>query len=146
MLWATICQLLAHKFARDWGFSFITSSPRYPQSNGLSERFVQTVKKMMGKTLEDGKEPHLAILEYRNTPVSGISYSFAQLLMNRRLKDKLPTTWNLLNSELRKSAGTRLEMRQRKQKYYMIMRQSHWNRLLLVVMSVCYWATRGTML
>ena len=70
-----------HNFAATWGFSLVTSSPLYPKLNGQSERFVQTVKNMMRKTMKEGKEPHLALLEYRNTPLSGISYSPAQLLM-----------------------------------------------------------------
>ena len=32
-------------FSKEWDFSFITTSPRYAQSNGLVERNVQTVKK-----------------------------------------------------------------------------------------------------
>ena len=37
-------------FAKTWGFTHITSSPRYPQSNGLSERTVQTVKRLLERT------------------------------------------------------------------------------------------------
>ena len=31
-------------FAREWGFNHVTNSPQYPQSNGLAERAVRSVK------------------------------------------------------------------------------------------------------
>ena len=39
------------KFAKDWGFQSITSSPKYAQSNGEAERAVQTIKSLLKKTL-----------------------------------------------------------------------------------------------
>ena len=39
-----------HQFASEWNIKLTTSSPLYPQSNGQSERFVQTVKQMLKKT------------------------------------------------------------------------------------------------
>ena len=36
-------------FASQWGFKYVTSSPHVPQSNGLAERFVQTVKAILKK-------------------------------------------------------------------------------------------------
>ena len=64
-----------HEFARDWGIKVTTSSPVYPQSNGQAERFVQTLKKLFKKADEDGCDPYLALLEYRNTPITSLEYS-----------------------------------------------------------------------
>ena len=60
------------QFARGWGFKVSTSSPRYPQSNFMSERTIQTINNLLRKVCEDGSDPYLALLEYRNTAVSGL--------------------------------------------------------------------------
>ena len=60
-------------FAVEWDFEIKPSSPEYPQSNGQSERMIGTVKQLMRKALEESKDIHLALLEYRNTPVAGLS-------------------------------------------------------------------------
>ena len=75
------------QFAEGYGFTHVTSSPRYPQSNGEAERAVQTVKRMWKKA----KDPYLALLSYRNAPLQN-GYSPSQLLMGRRLNTRLPTT------------------------------------------------------
>ena len=49
----------------------ITSSPDYPQSNGLAEAVVGILKKLMEKSVKDGKLWNYGLLEYRVTPVSG---------------------------------------------------------------------------
>ena len=41
-------------FAKEWNFKHVTSSPYYPQSNGLVERFIQTVKQSLGKARASG--------------------------------------------------------------------------------------------
>ena len=43
---------------------------------------------------------HLALLAYRNTPISGLEYSPAQLLMSRVLKDRLSTATRLLSPKV----------------------------------------------
>ena len=106
------------QFAQDWGFVLTTSSPRYPQSNGQSERFVQTVKNYLKKTHSEGKDVYTALLEYRATPIAGISASPVQLLMSRRLKTKLPTTSNLLKPAVVEDARNRLVSRQQRQKQF----------------------------
>ena len=80
------------KFASSWGFRITVSSLRYPQSNGMSERAIGTIKQLLRKA----EDLYIALLEYRNTPVSGIGLSPSQMLNSRRRNSKLPTTAKLL--------------------------------------------------
>ena len=80
------------EFAREYGFKHITSSPRYPQSNGLAERTVQTAKNLMKKAKVERKDFQFGLLDYRNTPIEEIGLSPAQMFMGRRTRTKLPTT------------------------------------------------------
>ena len=78
-------------FAREYGFTHITSSPRYPQSNGESERAVITIKQLLNKS----EDPYKAMLSYRSTPVAN-GYSPAELLFSRKIKKK--KTFQLVQS------------------------------------------------
>ena len=80
------------QFANTWEFVHSTSSPRYPQSNGLAEKAVQTAKRIVMKATASGRDPYIALLEYRTTPISDCGKSPAQLLMSRRLRYILPST------------------------------------------------------
>ena len=62
-------------FAICWKFAHVTSSPKYPQLNGLAEKTVQTAKKMLEKAKRDRKDPYLSLLERRNTPVANYKSS-----------------------------------------------------------------------
>ncbi len=79
-------------FAEEYGFKHVTSSPRYPQSNGQAERAVQTVKKMLKKS----SDPCLALLNYRATPLPWCKLSPAQLLMGRPLRTRVPVVTDQL--------------------------------------------------
>lgn len=72
-------------FAQEYGFTHITSSPRYPQANGEAERAVATVKGLW----KGGGEKIKALLTYRATPLEN-GYSPAQLLMGRQLRTTMP--------------------------------------------------------
>uniref|UniRef100_A0A3Q3K1Q2 Integrase catalytic domain-containing protein n=1 Tax=Monopterus albus TaxID=43700 RepID=A0A3Q3K1Q2_MONAL len=87
------------QFAEQWDFQHTTSSPHYPQSNGLAEKTVQAAKRILTKAREDRKDPYLSLLEYRNTPVDGLK-SPAQILMSRRLRSILPTTTSQLRPQV----------------------------------------------
>ena len=66
-------------FASLYGFSHVTSNPRYPQSNGLAERTVKTVKGL----LEQPTDLYLALLTSRDTPFPWCGLSPAELLIGR---------------------------------------------------------------
>ena len=72
-------------FSTDWQFQHITSSPRYPQSNGEVERAVQTMKTVLNKSSDE----YLALLNHRDTPFHH-GYSPAQLSMGRKLRTRVP--------------------------------------------------------
>ncbi len=77
-------------FADEWGFNHITSSPRYPRSNGFIERTVQTVKNIMSKCKASGQDFQLALLIWRTTPIDQLLKSPSELLNKRKYRDNLP--------------------------------------------------------
>ena len=108
------------RFAKAYEFHHVTSSPRFPQSNGLAERTVQTAKKLLKKAYEDKKDPYLAILELRNTPIPGVGLSPTQLLMGRRTRSIIPIKSTLLTPMTynTKEVQSALTARQQTQKEY----------------------------
>ncbi|KAL0148076.1 hypothetical protein M9458_056616 [Cirrhinus mrigala] len=98
-------------FASDYGFTHITSSPRYPQANGEAERAVATVKGLW----KGGEEKTKALLTYRATPLEN-GYSPAQLLMGRALRTTIPQLPTVLNPRWPKIKGFRKSERRAKEK------------------------------
>ena len=89
-------------FAKHWDIQPIFTSPYHAQSNGMVEKAVGIVKTLFKKANEENKKPVVALLEYRNSPVTGLGLSPAQLLFNRRLRTKLPICKKLLNAKIPK--------------------------------------------
>lgn len=78
-------------FAKKWDFKHIMSSPRYPQSNGMAEQTVQTVKKLIKKALQNGQHLYLALLNFRTSPTVDGCPSPAFRLMQRNPRTLLPS-------------------------------------------------------
>ena len=72
-------------FAKLWGFEIITSSPRFPQSNGQAESAVHTAKRLIVKC----SNWKMGVLSYNSTPLKN-GYSPAELLMGRKLRTTVP--------------------------------------------------------
>ena len=101
-------------FAKAYDFSHVTSSPRYPQSNGEAERAVQTVKALLTK---DDSDPYLGLLAYRTAPLEN-GFSPAELLMGRQLNSRLPVTQTQLepNRKDLSSLGEKEQVQRQKQR------------------------------
>ena len=85
-------------FAKEWDFLHTTSSPHYPQSNGLAENAVKIVKNLIRKTQHSGQDIHRALQVYRSSPLA-CGKSPAELLYNRRIRSNLPMVDSLLDNQ-----------------------------------------------
>ncbi|XP_053154028.1 uncharacterized protein K02A2.6-like isoform X1 [Hemicordylus capensis] len=106
------------QFAQEWGFEQCFSSPGYPQSNGMAERAICSIKQLIRKAEDTQVDLYMALLEYRNTPVTGMEYSPAQMLMGRMLRSKLPVTTDLLCPKIPHGIYEGLQRVQKRQKYF----------------------------
>ena len=114
-------QLVSREFRRfteEWEFKHVTSSPHHHKSNGKAESAVKVTKSLFKKALRDGRDPWLALLEYRNTPVETIGSSPAQRLMSRRTKTLMPTASTLLRPQVVSGVEKKIELKRQKAKSY----------------------------
>ena len=77
----------------------MTSSPRYPRSNGKAENTVKTAKLITKKALEAKCDVYLALLDFCNTHSEYLHSSPAQRMFGRRTQTLLPLSPSLLQPE-----------------------------------------------
>lgn len=125
------------EFAKDWNFTIITRSPEYPQSNGQAEKAVGIAKGIIKKSVEDKVDFYIPLLEYRNTPIPGLGWSPAQVLMSRICRSKIPTKSELLKPEVAKGVKEMLQnIKLKVSKYYN--RQAHQREPIMTGERVVY--------
>ena len=78
------------KFAKDWGFQDIMSSPGNHQANGEAEAAVKIIPRPFLKCRATHEDPYLGLLNLRNAPTEGMSTSPAQRMIDRRTNSDLP--------------------------------------------------------
>ncbi|KAK6169752.1 hypothetical protein SNE40_020741 [Patella caerulea] len=54
-------------------YSRFYESPYHAQANGLVEKTVQTVKRLLTKSKSDGIDPYLGMIDYRDTLIDNIA-------------------------------------------------------------------------
>lgn len=108
-------------FARQWDFTHVTSSPEYPQSNGLAERAVRSAKGLMEKSHRDGTDVFLNLLNLRNIPRDSTLGSPAERLMSRQTRSAIPVNSKLLEpapKQVQQIAARLLSKRNAQKRYY----------------------------
>ena len=103
-------------FAVTWKFSHITSSPRYPQSNGKSESAVKICKNVMKKAKLAKADTYLALMDYRATPLEAMKASSAQLLFGRRIRTRLPVKSSMLDPKTQEQPVVQQRIDDKKEK------------------------------
>ena len=92
------------KTMQEYSVNYITSSPHYPQSNGLAEKFIQTVKNLFYKAREEGADLYKALMIYHNMPLtSNLQYPM-QVLQNRVARSQIP-----MSNSSRRQLGLKAE-------------------------------------
>jgi transposase InsO family protein len=112
------CAVEFKQFADRYEFKHTTSSPRYPQSNGRAENAVKLAKTIMTKAVESGKDPFLALLEWRNTPTEK-GRSPAEIIFGRHTRTRLPCADRLLAAPYDRETRAALnESKEKQARYY----------------------------
>ena len=111
------------KFAGKWGFKIRPCTPEHPQANGIAERFMQVLVKVVHTAIAMGQDPKVEVrrmlLNYRNTPHASTGKTPAELMIGRQIKTRIPTVMKRANRkkdmEARKYNG---EINDRREKEY----------------------------
>ena len=82
-------------FVKTYGFELITRSSYYTRGTGKAEAAVKEAKNMLKKS-----DLLTGLLDQRNTPPHGMTYSPAQRFLCRRTKSNLPISESLLSQSV----------------------------------------------
>lgn len=91
--------------------TLITSTPRYPKSNGMAEKYVQISKMILKKYFEDNLDYREGIMQYNNTPLVGLNLSPSQILNSRNIRTS-PCTIEYLKPKIQKHVYKLLLLKQ----------------------------------
>ena len=76
-------------FMQNWSIKHRTSSPHYPQNNGLAESMVKVSKNLIEKAVLQDLPWNQLLLDYRCTPISSEIPSPAEILFGRKLQSSI---------------------------------------------------------
>lgn len=104
------------EFAKDWSFQHRTSSPEFPQSNGMAESAVKSMKNIVKKA-ENTNAIYKGLLAYRTTALEH-GYAPATVLMGRNIRTTLPMHPSKLTTDFDSEFAEQKRLQHAKQKAY----------------------------
>lgn len=109
-------------FAKWWNFQRVTSSPEYPQSNGLAERAVRSAKQLMERSYLAKSDVYLDLLNLRNIARdnvlgSGFSSSAPDVPPNTTSAARHPGSFKAQSFQPRRSSKVRAVQSRRAETY-----------------------------
>ena len=87
-------------FLDNWKIEHRTSSPHYPQSNGLAKSMIKVSKNLIDKATLQGLAWNHLLLDYWCTPISNNISSPAEILFGRRFCSKLMLPSQVINAHI----------------------------------------------
>ena len=84
-------------FIDEWKIEHRTSSPHYPQANGLAESMVKVLKHLIDKATLQGLTWNRLLLDYRCTSISSSIPSPAEILFSRKFRSELMLPSQVIN-------------------------------------------------
>ena len=77
------------------GFETRFCTPEHPEANGIAERFMSVLVKVIHDAVAENKDPNVYIrrrlLNYRNTIHPSIGKTPSEVLMGRSIRTRIPT-------------------------------------------------------
>ena len=81
------------EFCKKWGFEPRHCTPEHPQANGIAERFMKVIVKVVHAAIATGQDPRIEVrrmlLNYRNTPHPSTGKSPAELMIRRPIRTRI---------------------------------------------------------
>ena len=104
------------KFLKNHKIKKKSSSPYFPQSNGLAESMVKVAKSLIRKCHRSNQDLAMGLLNLRNSPLKGRA-SPAQLLLGHQIQDNLPSVVNIKKTNHLHSRNILKDRLEAKQQY-----------------------------
>ena len=108
----TVCRATIRRHVHNkWNIKHTTTSPRYPQSNGLIDIQVRTVKGVIQKCAKTGNDMLIALQQHRCTPLDSNMSSPREIRFNRPLLTTLPSHHPTLMHQNQQHTNEQLQQR-----------------------------------
>ena len=82
------------RFGKKWGFESRHCTPEHPQANGIAERFMGVLVKVVHTAMASGQDPKVAVrrrlFNYRHTPHPSTGKTPAELMIKRQIRTRIP--------------------------------------------------------